>query len=289
MPVEEKTDNARAQQQDCSHQDAVYVHGYASMMTEHFHATRTAQTHAAFFLPYLQSRPAGSRKLLDCGCGSGGITVGLAAVVAPDQVTGIDIAASEIERARERAAGLINVNFAVEDIRVLPYPDNSFDAIFAHNMLEHLLDPDQALREMQRVLKPDGLIGIRDIDFGGHILATTDPLLEQFHALFEADWRQAGGHPRIGRMLRAYLHRAGFVDIQATASYEPFGEGESVRWWSRISSRRCTEPDFVARVTGQGMTTLATLEQMRLAYTAWGEQTESFFALAHGEAVARKS
>jgi SAM-dependent methyltransferase len=59
-------------------------------------AARTAFREAAFFLPRLRR----GMQLLDVGCGSGSITLGLAQVVAPGEVVGIDLQAPQIERAR---------------------------------------------------------------------------------------------------------------------------------------------------------------------------------------------
>ncbi len=63
------------------------------------HTQRTAEVHAHFFLPYL--RPG--MNLVDCGCGTGSITVGLAEAVSPGEVIGFEISASDVDLARERA------------------------------------------------------------------------------------------------------------------------------------------------------------------------------------------
>ena len=99
--------------------------------------------------------------LLDCGCASGSITVGLVKAIYPGQATGVDISHIEIERAAQRAAeeNITNIRFEVGNVYELDFSDNSFDAIFSHNVLEHISEPKKVLREMHRVLKPRGVIG----------------------------------------------------------------------------------------------------------------------------------
>ncbi|MDI6824228.1 MAG: methyltransferase domain-containing protein [Bacillota bacterium] len=84
-------------------------------------------------------------------------------VLASGSVVGIDREPRQVERARTLAAerGAANVEFRVGNIYELSFPDASFDAAFAHNVLERLSDPLRALREMRRVLRPGGVVGRR--------------------------------------------------------------------------------------------------------------------------------
>jgi len=109
-------------------------------------AERTASRNAAFFLPYL--RPG--MQVLDVGCGPGSIAVGLGEAVAPGNVVGIDLQPTQIEQAHVLAAkrAVSNVRFEVADAYRLPFPDHSFDAAFAHALLNHLREPVRALVEM---------------------------------------------------------------------------------------------------------------------------------------------
>ena len=165
-------------------------------MTTKWFTSRTADKQASWFLPYLKP----GITLLDCGCSSGSITVGLAKAVEPGQVIGVDISEIDIRRAQERTAEnkIQNIRFAVSNIYELDFADNSFDALFSHNVLEHLPDLHAALREMRRVLKPGGIIGIRDCDYGGLILAPDSGFWEKFISLWEEDWRRSkAGDPRM--------------------------------------------------------------------------------------------
>lgn len=139
----------------------VYSHGYDAH-TIRQHAAREATTEAAFFLPHIRSGMA----LLDCGSGPGSITAGLAKVVALGDTVGIDIEPTVVEQARENATsqGLSNLRFEVASIYELPFPDESFDAVFAHTVLQHLSEPVKALGEIHRVMKPGGVVGLRESD-----------------------------------------------------------------------------------------------------------------------------
>src|SRR5260370_21611048 len=98
-----------------------------------------APSEAAFFPPALKS----GLRLLDCGCGPGTLTAGLAQLVAPGQVVGVDADAGQIDLAQKNAAklGLTNATFRVADAYSLPFADGEFDAVFAHTLLQHLPDP----------------------------------------------------------------------------------------------------------------------------------------------------
>ena len=83
---------------ESSGQGERYVQGYGAAARD-YAERRTADTHASFFRPYLKP----GMRLLDCGCGPGSITVGLAEAISPGQVCGIDMEESQVELAREAA------------------------------------------------------------------------------------------------------------------------------------------------------------------------------------------
>jgi ubiquinone/menaquinone biosynthesis C-methylase UbiE len=263
-----------------------YTLGYDSAYTLKFHASRTAARQAAFYLPYLQP----GMRLLDCGCGSGSITVGLAQVVAPGQVTGIDISEAEVARARDRAAAedITNVHFEVGNVYQLAFPAHSFDALFAHNVLEHVGEPIKALREMQRVLKPGGVLGVRDVDWGGFLVRDTAEVVHKYWVWYEAVWARAGGHSRIGRELRGLLHEAGFVDVVGSASYDAYGDPDALRFLSEIFTSRCSQPDFVTQVVEHGLAEQERIEELKAALQVWPEDPNAFAAVAHCEVIGRK-
>lgn len=263
-----------------------YLHGYDSGMTTKMHAARSADKQAQFFLPYL--RPG--MRLLDCGCGSGSITVGLAKAVAPGHVIAVDIAQVEVDRARERAnqQAVHNVRFEVGDIFQLDFPDDSFDAIFCHNVLEHQDDPLKALLEMKRVLKPGGVLGVRDADNGGDLLQPSNTLLQEWFTAGEAHWRSVRGDPWFGRRLPGIVRQAGFQPTIPTASFDVYGDQEGVHLIADVASSRCHEADYLQSIVGSGLATRERLAEWADAWLAWAEEPDAFFALAHGEVVGWK-
>ena len=99
------------------------------------------------------------QRLLDVGCGPGTVTIDLAARVAPGEVVGLDRSAVVVEmrtRGRGRRPAPCNVTFEAGDVYALPYDDDAFDVVHAHQVLQHLTDPVAALREMRRVTRPGG-------------------------------------------------------------------------------------------------------------------------------------
>jgi ubiquinone/menaquinone biosynthesis C-methylase UbiE len=250
-------------------------------------ASRTADKQAAFLLPHL--RPG--MELLDCGCGLGSITVGLARVVAPGQVVGIDKDASQIERTQKYAfdQNIPNLRFETANLYALPFPEGSFDVVFSHAVLTHLGDPLTALREIYRVLKPGGVVGIRNADFDGHLLTPADPLLLHFWQILGMQFERNGGSPYLGKQQRALLRQAGFRNVQASASYDCYGTAEATRHWAGVMAGYLREDKSVKQFVEYGLAERPELERMSQAWLAWGEHPEALFADAYGEAVGWKA
>lgn len=122
---------------------------------------RTAQGYAAHLLPHLKP----NSRVLDVGCGRGSITRDLACLVPQSGVLGIDINATLIDAAKSRATErhIRNIDFMVMDANALEtMPSASFDVIHEHQVLFHLPDPVPILKELHRILKPGGILSMRD-------------------------------------------------------------------------------------------------------------------------------
>ena len=95
------------------------------------------------------------RTMLDLGCGAGENSVYFALKGA--RCTATDYSAGMVEKALElAAANNVGIEGRTMDAMSLDAPDNTFDIIYAANLLHHLPDPEACIREMHRVLKPGG-------------------------------------------------------------------------------------------------------------------------------------
>jgi len=98
-----------------------------------------------------------SKKYLDIGCGGGILSEEIAR--RGFDVTGIDFSPSSIEAAKQHAAkmNLTNVKYIVGNAYSLPFEDESFDGVIMSDVLEHIHDLQKAIKEISRVLKPNGI------------------------------------------------------------------------------------------------------------------------------------
>lgn len=102
----------------------------------------------------------------DVGSGTGFMAAGLAPLAA--QVYAVDGSAAMLEAGRQNLAGFSNVELRLADGAALPFDDASLDAVFANMYLHHCPDPQAAIGEMVRVLKPGGRLVITDLDQHEH-------------------------------------------------------------------------------------------------------------------------
>lgn len=96
--------------------------------------------------------------ILDVGCGSGFFSRVLASGNEKVKVTGIDLDAGLIEYAQKETNDNPDITFLQGNALALPFDDCSFDAVTSHTFLTSVSDPDLAVKEMLRVLKPGGVL-----------------------------------------------------------------------------------------------------------------------------------
>ncbi|MCY4447513.1 MAG: class I SAM-dependent methyltransferase [Chloroflexi bacterium] len=247
--------------------------------------SRGVAREAAFFLPYVRQ----GMTLLDCGCGPGSITLGLAEALAPGEVVGIDRDSSRIEVAEQSASerGIADVRFQTADVHELPFPDASFDAVFAHAVLQHVKEPIRALGEIHRVLRPGGVVGLRDDDRGSVVIAPQAPDVVRLIELLTMVEELNGGDPGIGRRYRELLRVSGFQEVKISASCEYDADNAATRQRASLAVRAAR--GFVGPVAiEQGWSTPEEMERLVAACVAWGESPDAFSAVVWCEAVGRK-
>jgi ubiquinone/menaquinone biosynthesis C-methylase UbiE len=102
---------------------------------------------------------ASGKRVLDIACGTGLVSFAAARAVGPSgQVLGVDLSGRMVSSAQRRARqmNLSNCSFARMDAETLDLPDASFDVVLCALGLMYMPDPEQALREMRRVLRAAG-------------------------------------------------------------------------------------------------------------------------------------
>jgi ubiquinone/menaquinone biosynthesis C-methylase UbiE len=154
-------------------------------------------------------------KVLDIGCGAGGMSRAIKFYRPDLEVFGVDVSKSSISQAQRNSGG---VKFSLGDIYKLPFKSEEFDAVVVFDVLEHLDKPSAALEEVSRVLKKGGVFSLQTPiegnifsihglaeamfgftplrDYGGHIqqfkFSQVKALLEKSH--FTIDGKKYFGH-----------------------------------------------------------------------------------------------
>ncbi len=100
----------------------------------------------------IETQKQSSVRVLDIGCGAGLLSHRLAEK--GHEVVGIDLSIGSLEVAQKQNTGAA---FLVGDASQIPFPDHSFDVVCAMDLLEHVTNPQQVIKEASRVLKPNGL------------------------------------------------------------------------------------------------------------------------------------
>src|SRR3954452_9040372 len=250
-----------------------YVPGYG-LSAHRYMAGRTAPVAADFFVDHLQK----GMRVLDCGCGAGPIEIGLAEIVSPGEVVGIDHEPAQVDRARALAAeqSALNVRFDVGDVFALSFADASFDAAFAHALLMHVGDRVAALRELRRVVRPGGVVGVKDLRTDQYVMEPLTPLLVEFMELLDRTRRHHGVPPSAPQLYRRLFREAGLVDVEGFASATAYGTTDAVHAIAAFHVSQARGEAFQRTVLEEGWATSSRLDEMCGEIEHWSEDADAF-------------
>jgi SAM-dependent methyltransferase len=181
-------------------------------------------------------------RVLDAGCGTGGFLPLIAELVGEHgKVAAIDVAPEHVEGVRRKAdAGSFAcpVTAQAASIMSLPFPENTFDAVWSANVFQYLgaSDRSAALGEFLRVLKPAGLLAIKDGDLTGLQIAPVPPLV--LWRLLDA-WARSGDRQATGMIesikIDSHVRDRGFMHVS-----------RHVTFIERVAPLRISEMQFIA-------------------------------------------
>lgn len=261
-----------------------YTHGHHESVLR-AHRVRTAQNSAAYLLPSL----APGLRVLDVGCGPGTITADLAALVAPGRVTAVEPVPGALDLARScaRERRQDNIDFVVADVHALQFPDNSFDVVHAHQVLQHVADPVTALREMRRVCRPGGVVAARDSDYASFTWYPASAELDDWLRLYRDAARANGGEPDAGRHLLAWAHAAGFTDVTPTATAWCYATPAERQHWGAMWADRILQSAIAEQLLTSGAADPAKLQAISLAWRTWADHPDGWLAFLNSEILCR--
>ena len=262
-----------------------YTMGFGETILRHSRR-RTVHSHAAHLLTHLKPGLCA----LDLGCGPGTISVGLAKAIEPGELHGVDMEPSQVAVASAiaEAGGQGNATFHVGDVTDLPFDDDSFDLVHGHAVLTYIPDTQAALAEARRVLKPGGLISIREAVYGSSFLAPDYEVIGLAWSIFSELVTADDGHPNIGKDLKRHLLQAGFTNITSSASFTSYSTADEVDYFASVIKDWFLSADVRTAAMEYGVATQQHFDNLERALKRWISSPNAFGAVAYGESIAYK-
>lgn len=185
----------------------------AARRLEHAYMTPDVVKQRAATLALFAAKPG--EQIIDIGSGPGFLCESLALQVGPSgRVLGVDVSEELLAAARRRNT-FANLSYEPGDATKLPVADAAFDAAISTQVFEYVADCDMAIREMHRVLKPQGRALVVATDWDGVVWHSSDR--ERMERMMRA-WEPHCADPRLPRTLAARMRDGGF-EIEDVRGY----------------------------------------------------------------------
>jgi ubiquinone/menaquinone biosynthesis C-methylase UbiE len=270
-----------------SKEHATYSHGHHSSVVNS-HARRTVKDSVAFLVPYIK---AGSR-ILDVGCGPGSITVDVAQLAFPGQVTGVDAVGSVLDQGRllAKERNVENVDFqGPVDANALPFGDSTFDVVFCHQLLQHVNDPVGILKEMERIAKPGGIVAARESDYKSFAWYPEHTGLDKWSKVYELNARANGGEPNAGRVLHVWAKKAGLTPEHMKNTVTSWCyTGARATQWAEMWADRALHSGFHKTAVERGHASEKEVQEISDAWRAWGAMEDTWYSVPSSEMLYEK-
>lgn len=211
-------------------------------------------------------------RVLDVGCGTGAMTAGIAELVAPSEVIGLDANPALLAEAHQTHAHIQNLSFCPGNIYALQ-DQGYFDVVVAARVLQWLEHPVRAIEQMVGALKPGGRLFVLDYN---HIKAELIPPPPQemlhFRERYLA-WRaEAGMENEVADSLAQWMQATGLIDIEVIAQHEVTRRGEEdfdrrIRLWGDVARTRGHQ------VVAAGLVSESERQVAEQRFQAWAAET----------------
>jgi SAM-dependent methyltransferase len=201
-------------------------------------------------------------RVADLGCGVGMVTALLAELVGPEgYVVGIDASAAQLAQAHKRMPpGGTNIRLVQASATDTGLPPGMFDLVYCRFLLIHLAEPEQALRQMWALLKPNGILVCEEVDVTS---AGSEPpsALDAFADLWGRLGPARGVDYTLGRHLFQMVQAAGFPAPEITFNQPVVARGANKRFLELSVAE--AGPAFVEAGLNTAEELESTLAQMR--------------------------
>jgi len=174
-------------------------------------------------------------RVLEIGCGTGVVLRDLAPLVGPrGAVVGVDASRTILATARRLCKDRGPITLRHADATRVPFAAGGFDTTLAITVILHVADPLAAVREMARVTRPGGRVGLQDQDFG--MLGVTHPDRELTDNILGGVARHLYEEPHSGRRLPGLLREAGLERVRVLTDF--FQDTTLEPWTKTFLERR---------------------------------------------------
>ncbi len=246
-----------------------YIHGHDSSVLAS-HRWRGADNSASYLVSVIND----GDHLLDVGCGPGTITRDFARLVPDGYVVALDRTPTIIQ---EAVGDDTRVFGAAGDAYNLPFQDGSFDIVHAHQVLQHLGDPQRAIREMARVASR--FVAFADADYDRMLWWPSSPSLERWMQLYQEIAAHNDVNPNIGRELSSLALDCGLPNHQVHTTTWTYATTELRHWWADSWAGRVLHSTYASEALRLGLSNQEELATLAKGWQEWATKPGAIFVI----------